>query len=99
MYQATEQQIQEWKNKHKDIFLLTSDDKACYVRKPSRKDVSYAMAASSGGKDLIKMQEVLLNNCWLGGDEEMRTDDDYFYGVSPQLTGLMEAKEVELKKL
>lgn len=99
MTEVTEQQIQEWKAKHKDVYQITVDDKVCYMRKPNRKDLSYAMVASSGGKDIIKMQEVLLNNCWLGGDEEIRTDDEYFFAASAQVSGLMEAKNAELKKL
>lgn len=96
---VTEQQIQEWKDKHKAVYAITVDDKTGYVRKPTRKDLSFAMTASSGGKDPIKMNEALLNSCWLGGDEEIKNDDDYFLGASEQLGKLLEVKEAELKKL
>lgn len=99
MFQATEQQIQEWKNKHKDIYQVTLEDKACYVRKPKRQDLSYAMVASQGGKDAIKMQEALLNNCWLDGDKEFKEEDAFFFAASAKLSELMETKEAEIKKL
>lgn len=99
MYQATEQQIQEWINTHKDVYKVESHDKVCYLRKPKRQDLSYALAASSGGKDTVKMQEVMLNNCWLGGDEEFKNDDSYFFAAAAKLSELMEIKEAEIKKL
>ena len=37
-------------------------------------------------------------DCWLGGDETIKTDDAKFLGVSSVLTELIEVKEAELKK-
>lgn len=99
MAKVTDEQIKAWKEKHKDVYAITVDDKTGYVRKPGRKDLSFAMAASSGGKDPVKMNEALLNSCWLGGDEEFKTQDDYFFAASQKLGDLMEMKEAELKKL
>lgn len=99
MFQATEQQIQEWKDKHKDIYLVTLEDKACYLRKPKRQDLSYALAASQGGKDSVKMQEVMLNNCWLDGDQEFKNDDSFFFAAAAKMTQLIEIKDAEIKKL
>lgn len=99
MFKPDLKKLQEWKAKHGEVFLITVDDKACAVRKPNRRDLSFAMAASNGGRDAVKMQESLLNNCWLDGDEEIRTDDALFFGASAKIAGMMEAKEAELKKL
>ncbi|GHV11720.1 hypothetical protein FACS1894162_7350 [Bacteroidia bacterium] len=42
----------------------------CYLHRPDRKALS---AASVIGKtDPLKYNEILLNNCWLGGDEEIK---------------------------
>ena len=49
--------------------------------------------------DKMKYNEILLNNCWLAGDEEIKTDDALFLGVSTKLGELVEVKEAELKKL
>lgn len=101
MFQYTEEQLKEWKEKHgeNNVFEITVEDKKCVLRKPNRKDLSYALAASSGGKDAVKMNEALLNNCWIDGDKEMRDDDTYFFAVAEKIQGMMEAKEAELKKL
>lgn len=99
MYQPTDQQLQEWKNINKEVFQVTAKEKACYLRKPKRQDLSYALAASNGGKDTVKMQEALLNNCWLGGDDEFKDDDSYFFAAAQKMSELIEIKEAEIKKL
>lgn len=92
-----ETKIAEWKKKHGDVFLYTADSKACYLKKPDRKTLS--AAAAIGQNDPLKYNEILLNNCWLGGDEEIRTDDGLFLGISQKLAELVEVREGELKKL
>ena len=41
----------------------------------------------------------ILNNCFLGGDEEIKTDNGLFLSVSQKLPLLIEIKEAELVKL
>ena len=52
-----------------------------------------------GKNDPMKYNEILLANCWLAGDEEIKEDDALFLGVSAKLGELVEIKEAELKKL
>jgi hypothetical protein len=40
-----------------------------------------------------------LNDCWLGGDEEIKTDDTLFLSVSPKLSELIVTREAELVEL
>ena len=47
MFKPDSKKLQEWKAKHGEVFLITVDDKACAVRKPNRRDLSFAMAASN----------------------------------------------------
>lgn len=91
------QQIEEWKAKHGDIFRIKVLDKECYLKKPSRKALGYA---SMAGKDNpLKFNEVLLNDCWLGGDEEIKTNDDLFLSASAKIAELIKVEEAELEKL
>lgn len=95
--EITKEQIAEWKAKHGDIFKIKVEDKVAYLKKPSRKALGYASVA---GKDNpLKFNEVLLNDCWLGGDEEIKTNDSLFLSISSKLSELIEVKEVELEKL
>lgn len=102
--EVTADMIKEWKQKHGEVYKVTVDkdlptEKTAYVRKPTRKELSYAMVASNGGKDIIAMQEALIRNSWLGGDMEMQDDDSYFFALADKVSELMQKKEGELEKL
>jgi len=93
----TAEQIAQWKEKHGDIYKVTVKDKVCYLKRPTRKAIGYASVA---GKDNpLKFNEVILKDCWLGGDEEIQTDDTLFLAASSKLAELIEVEEAELEKL
>ena len=95
--QATPERIEAWKGQHGEIFAIIVEDKIGYLRKVDRKTLSFA--STIGTKDPMKFNEVILTNCWLGGDEELKTNDDYFLAVSGTLSQLIVVKEAELVKL
>ncbi len=66
-----------------------------YLKKPSRKVIS--MATAVGGKDPIKFGELILENCWLGGDEHIKTNDDLFLAANAILGNLIKIKTATLK--
>jgi len=101
MFEYTADQLKDWKKKYGDdkIFEIVVDDKKAILHKPTRKDLSFAMAGSSQAKDSIKFAEILLNQCWIDGDKEIKENDDYFFGAVPKLEVLSETKEAEIKKL
>lgn len=99
--ETTKEQIAEWEAKYGTISKITvkadGGNKVCYLRNPSRKALGYA---SMAGKDNpLKFNEVVLNDCWLAGDEEIRTNDTLFLSVSGKIAELIEVKEAELEKL
>lgn len=94
---VTPEQIEAWKQKHGDVYELSYEGVVGYIRKPDRKVMS--MASTLGANDHIKYNEIILSNCWLGGDERLKTDDALFFGATKELAKLIEVKEVELKKL
>ena len=93
---ATTEQIAEWKKKHGDIFKVEVGDSVCYLKKPDRKTMSYVATL---GNNPIRANEALLQNCWLGGDESIKTDDEKFFGVSAKLAEIIQIKEAEITKL
>jgi hypothetical protein len=95
--EATAEQIAMWKNLHKDVYAIRIEDSIAYLRKPDRATIK-AMA-SFAQSDPIRSSEILLENCWLGGDAEIKTDNDKFLAVSARLGELIEVKNAELKKL
>lgn len=101
MAKVTKAQIEEWKANYGEIFELEVSGKKGYVRKPGRKQLSYAstVSNSNGVIDSIAFAEHILDACWLGGDEELKTNDDYFLAVVPTLEQLTERAEASIKKL
>ena len=95
--QATVAEIDEWKKRHGDIYAIKVDGHVCYLRKPTRRDLSFA--SSAGNKDPLKFNETLLRDCWLGGSEAIRRDDDKFMGASGVLDKIIPDAEAELEKL
>lgn len=91
-------QIAAWKKKHGDnIFAYEADGKVAYLRTADRTVV--AAATAKGANNVVKYAEVIIDNTWLGGDEELRTEDKYFLGLMQKVTELIEIKTGELKKL
>lgn len=98
MDKITDTQIKEWKSKYGEIYTVTFEDgKVTYLRKPDRKILSYAMTKMQNNP--LAFAETLLNQCFIGGFDGWKTNDDYFFGASEQLDQLMTKKTAELKKL
>lgn len=94
---ATSEQVINWKSKHGEVFEVTVDGKYCYLHKPSRKTMSYALTKSQ--TDPMGFIEVIVENCWITGDLAFKDDDTYFFALSNKVNELMHVKEAELKKL
>lgn len=92
-----EQKIAKWKEQYGDVFQVSVDGRTAYLKKPTRK--ALGAAAVIGKADPMKYNEILLANCWIEGDEEIKKDDALFLGVSSQLAEIIEIKEAEIKKL
>lgn len=91
----TKEQIEEWKRKHGDLFEITVEGRSCILHRPTRQDLSYASVL----KDPIKMSETMLNQLWVAGDEEIKTDDSLFLAAIQKMQEVLEVKEAEIKKL
>lgn len=95
--EITQEQIDAWKKQHGDIYAIKVDGKIAYLKKPDRKTLSFASVA--GQKDPMKFNEIILENCFIGGDEEIKKDDSLFLAASAKIVELIEVKEAELVKL
>lgn len=97
MEKISQEQIDNWKKAHGDVFKISVDGRDCYLRRPDRKTLAYASSVAT--KDPIKFNEILLNGAWLAGNEDIKKDDTLFLSVSAKLSELIEVKEAELVKL
>lgn len=94
--QATPEQIEAWKLQFGTVKEVEIDGHVCYLRLPDRKILGMASAL---GSDPIKFNELLLANCWLGGSEAIKTNDELFFGVSQVLGELVTFKTAKIKNL
>jgi hypothetical protein len=85
------------KEKYPTLFKLEFEDKVAYLRKPDRATLKAAM--SKVLTDPIGFAEVLLKNCWLDGDEEVKKNEEYIMGSVAPLNNIVNARTGELVKL
>lgn len=110
--QATSDQIAAWKKMHKidEIFELIAEGHACYLKPFDRAAMKYALsrmnlATGENGEvsidvgKMIEIGEIGLQNGWLGGSEEIKTNDRLFVSIALQCGALFDLAEVNLKKL
>lgn len=93
----TPDRIEMLKKKHGDIFEYEADGMSCILKRSSRTVIS--AASTIGASDPLKFAEVVLENCWVEGNDTLRTDDRYFLGLQQQINQLVEIKVGKLKKL
>lgn len=95
--QITQDQIDAWKKQHKSVFEVEVEDKKGYVRVPTRQELGSSQSAAKGNN--MNYLSILLKKIWLGGDQEILTDDRLFLGVVQELDAVIETAEAKVKKL
>lgn len=70
--------INELKKTYGAVYELPIEDKKAYLRTPKMKDFKRAFSALQNGGDLA-FDETLLNLLFIGGDEEIKINDNYFF--------------------
>jgi hypothetical protein len=89
--------IEKMKAEHGGVFEVVYDGTTILLAKPSRKIVSLALA--KGKTDALAMSEVLIQNCWLGGDESLKTDVGLAISLMPRVDEILGVKQLEIKNL
>lgn len=99
MGKITEEQIAEWKDAHKELIVLeTEDGKKAILRDPIY-DLNVMKAAITAlRKNDYDFVDCILTNCWLGGDEEIRKDEAYQIFLVDNLKELVELPDFTVTK-
>ena len=83
-------------------YTITIEDKVAFLCQPSRKvfsEVLPLMSEAFGGTiDMVAAGEIILLKCFIGGDIEMKTEDEYILPAALQCLKLFNLKEAELKE-
>lgn len=102
--EATPEQIAEWKEtvekkygESAKVYQYQVDDMICYVRTVDR--ATYSAAAAKVSTSPAKFTDVIIENCWLGGCDDIRKVDQYYFGLSEFLEELVAKKKGSLTEL
>lgn len=90
-------QIDAWKKLHGKVYTYKCDGRICYL-KPVGRD-AYSLATSKISTSPAKYNETIIEQCWLGGDDTLRTQDNYYFGLKDITDELMDKKAGELGEL
>ncbi|WP_165026815.1 hypothetical protein [Dysgonomonas sp. ZJ279] len=94
----SEAQINKWKKEHNEVHVLKVGGKIGYLHNPDRATLSLAMMRIAKN-DILGGCTAILENCWLGGDEEIKTNDKLFMGAVGVVGELITAETATLEKL
>jgi hypothetical protein len=97
MQKIDDKQINEWKEKHGSVYELPVEDKVAYLREPKMQDFKRAFTAMQNNGDLAFGEE-MINLLFIGGDEEIKTNDDYFLPARKEIKEFFNFDEAEITK-
>lgn len=98
---ATEEQIAAWQEKYGkgNITQLEAGGKFCYVVDPSTDLNKWKIAVAARRKSMSHLVDSIMANCWLGGDEEFKTDEALKLGIEDQIDNMIDLPEFETQDL
>lgn len=98
MGKTTEKQLVELELKYGPLYELPVDDKIAYLREPKMADYKQAFSAMSEDGD-IAFGEVMLRVLMVAGDNDIKTNDDYFLPARKKLMKFFNYDDAEINKL
>jgi|SRR5690606_794681 len=101
--QVTDEQIAAWKKSHDTVILIKVKNKdgstsVCYLKEADRQTASLAYTHIAN-KRMIDAGAVFLTNCWLGGDERIKTEDRLYIAACQQAYECLDLAESSSEKL
>lgn len=101
---VTEAMIENWKKQYGKVYEISvplDDEKkaeaTAYFRKPDLKTIG--AAAKFAETDPIKSGLIMFDNCWLGGDERMKEDEECKVSAVQLVSSLFTVRVGTIKNL
>ena len=98
---ASEEQIALWQEKYGvgNIAELHYEGRFCYLTDPSLDLHKMKILIGARRKSVGALVDAMVANCWLGGDEEFKTDEALKQGIEDQVDDIMELPDHETTEL
>jgi hypothetical protein len=98
----TDAQVKQWKSRWGEVTQITVklDEGAIatgYFKKPDLDTISAASRFMDS--DQVRGGQIVFDNCWLGGDEIIKTNDEARFATILQVNRLFRILETEVKKM
>lgn len=96
--EPTPEQISQWKEQFGKVYKIESLGKVGYLKDPlsSLAIMKQAYTAIKGGD--IAYTVSILNNCWLAGDEELKTEEKYGNGLVDQIDDIADLVKFKVER-
>ena len=92
--EETATQIAKWKDEFGKVFNYKVDGRIAYFKPVHR--TLYAAAATKVSTSPAKFTETIIEGIWLGGDDSIKLQDQYYFGLIDFVEELMNKKKGEL---
>lgn len=100
MAEPTKEQIEQWKKDFGGVYRLEYDDKRCWIRDPLNDINVMKRGMSAMQKGSISLfTETIINNCFLAGDEEIKSEEKYINGLEDDISEITEIPDAEVTKV
>ncbi len=97
--QVSDEQIKEWKAKHKyGIYAVSIDGQVAYFKNPNRQEVNCALSKADK-ENALGVFEMLAGITFIGGSEEVLNDDQMFIGLCNEIKIKLDGKKASLVNL
>lgn len=83
-------------------FVVEVDGKKAYLRKPDRITIENALGLAmpvQGRPQYVRAGEIVLLGCWVGGDDEIKSDEQLLIAASMQAFQIIKQKTATIKKI
>jgi hypothetical protein len=99
--EITEEQRKEWQKKYGEGNLreLTAGGQSVFIFDPSGDLTKMRAIIGARQKGVGAMVDTILANCWVGGDENLKKDEEFKQGIEDQLDEMIDLPEPVIEEL
>lgn len=98
---VTDADIMKWKNQHGKVMLVEIEEcdtvHHAYFKRPTLNTM--AAVTKVGKTNEVESAKIMLNDCWLGGSEVVKSDVVLFMEATKQLSKIFDSCTSRLKNL
>lgn len=97
-----ETKVSDWEKQYapRQLNIIQVEDKLAVLRPVGAEEVSqFSMMVANPELGVAKASSYLLNELWIGGDEEIRSDEEFFISAMLQIQSVIELKKSNFYRL